>query len=120
MKAVKARKDAIVGPWRNGVERSLKTLKGCTVYEGHAQFAGPKEVQVGNDVLKADRIFIDVGGRALVPPIPGLDRVPYLTNSSMMDVDFLPRHSARAYPSASPPEADMVPTSRHFSVPILL
>jgi pyruvate/2-oxoglutarate dehydrogenase complex dihydrolipoamide dehydrogenase (E3) component len=92
MKAVKARKDAIVEPSRKGVERSLKTLKGCTVYEGHARFSGPKGVKVGNETLKADRIFINVGGRAVVPPIPGLDQVPYLTNSSMMDVDFLPRH----------------------------
>jgi pyruvate/2-oxoglutarate dehydrogenase complex dihydrolipoamide dehydrogenase (E3) component len=92
MKAVKARTDAIVAPSRNGVERSLKALKGCTVYEDHGRFAGPREVQVGNALLKADKIFINVGGRALVPPIPGLDRVPYLTNSSMMDVDFLPPH----------------------------
>src|SRR5258705_12208530 len=53
---------------------------------------GPKEVQVGEETLSADKIFINVGGRALVPPIPGLDRVPYLTNSSMMGVDFLPPH----------------------------
>ena len=92
MKAVKARKDAVVGPSRSGVERSLRTLKGCTVYAGHARFVGPKEIEVGNDVLKADKIFINVGGRAVVPPIPGLDQVPYLTNSSMMDVDFLPPH----------------------------
>ena len=92
MKAVKARKDAVVGASRDGVERSLRTLKGCTVYLGHARFVGPKEVEVGNDVLKADKIFINVGGRAVVPPIPGLDQVPYLTNSSMMDVDFLPPH----------------------------
>src|SRR5215471_10278009 len=92
MKAVKARKDAVVAPSRKGVERSLKTLKGCTVYEGHARFSGPKEVKVGNETLKADKIFINVGGRAVVPPIPGLDQVPYLTNSSMMDVDFLPPH----------------------------
>jgi pyruvate/2-oxoglutarate dehydrogenase complex dihydrolipoamide dehydrogenase (E3) component len=92
MKAVKARMDAVVGQFRHGVERSLKTLKGCTVYEGHARFVGPKEVQVGNEVLRAHKIFINVGGRAQVPPIPGIDRIPYLTNSSMMDVDFLPRH----------------------------
>ena len=92
MKAVKARKDAVVGASRNGVERSLRTLKGCTVYAGHARFVGPNEVEVGNDVLKADKIFINVGARAVVPPIPGLDQVPYLTNSSMMDVDFLPPH----------------------------
>jgi pyruvate/2-oxoglutarate dehydrogenase complex dihydrolipoamide dehydrogenase (E3) component len=92
MKKVKARKDTIAGASRKGVERSLKTLKGCTVYEGHARFSGPKEVKVGNETLKADRTFINVGGRAVVPSIPGLDQVPYLTNSSMMDVDFLPPH----------------------------
>ena len=92
MKAVKARKDAVVDASRNGLERSLKSLKGCTVYPGHARFVGPEELKVGNDVLRADNIFINVGGRALVPPIRGLDQVPYLTNSSMMDVDFLPRH----------------------------
>jgi pyruvate/2-oxoglutarate dehydrogenase complex dihydrolipoamide dehydrogenase (E3) component len=92
MKAVKARKDAVVDASRNGLERSLKSLKGCTVYQGHARFVGPKELKVGNDVLRADNIFINVGGRALVPPIRGLDQVPYLTNSSMMDVDFLPPH----------------------------
>ena len=92
MKAVKARKDAVVRPSREGVERSLKRLKGCTVLEGHARFVGPKEVKVGDEVLRADRIFINVGGRALVPPIPGLEQAPYLTNSSMMDVDFLPPH----------------------------
>src|SRR5215510_10138399 len=92
MRAVKARKDAVVRPSREGVERSLKTLKGCAVFEGHAQFVGPKEVKVGDEMLRADKIFINVGGRTLVPPIDGLDQVPYLTNSSMMDVDFLPRH----------------------------
>ena len=92
MKAVKARMDAIVAPSRNGVERSLKTLKGCTVYEGQGRFIAPNQVTVGKETLEADKIFINVGGRALVPPIPGLDRTPYLTNSSMMDVDFLPPH----------------------------
>ncbi len=92
MKAVKARKDAVVRPSREGVERSLRRLKGCTVLEGHAQFIGPKEVEVGDEVLRADKIFINVGARALVPPIRGLDQVPYLTNSLMMDVDFLPPH----------------------------
>jgi len=92
MKAVKARKDAVSGTSRNAVERSLKTLNGCTVYQGHARFVGPKEVQVGDIVLRSEKIFINVGARALVPPIPGIDQVPYLTNSSMMDVDFLPPH----------------------------
>jgi pyruvate/2-oxoglutarate dehydrogenase complex dihydrolipoamide dehydrogenase (E3) component len=92
MKAVKARKDAVSLPSREGVERSLKRLKGCTVFEGHGRFVGPKRVEVNGEVLTADKIFINVGGRALVPPIRGLDQVPYLTNSSMMQVDFLPPH----------------------------
>ena len=92
MKAVKARKDAIVAPSRNGVERSLKSLEGCTVYQGHGRFVAPNAVKVGETVLEAPQIFINVGGRASVPPMPGLDQVPYLTNSTMMDVDFLPEH----------------------------
>jgi pyruvate/2-oxoglutarate dehydrogenase complex dihydrolipoamide dehydrogenase (E3) component len=92
MQAVKARKDAIAGASRRGVERSLKTLEGCTVYEGHARFVADKKVVVNGCELGADRIFINVGGRASIPPIPGLDRVPYFTNSSMMDIDFLPSH----------------------------
>src|SRR5947208_552770 len=92
MKAVKARKDAVVAPSHNGVERSLKTLTGCTVHEGHGRFVAEKKVAVNGSELAADRIFINVGARAAIPPIPGLDRVPYLTNSSMMDIDFLPPH----------------------------
>ncbi|MFL5086365.1 MAG: FAD-containing oxidoreductase [Xanthobacteraceae bacterium] len=92
MKAVKARKDAVAGASRHGLERSLKTLEGCTVYEGHARFIAEKKVAVNEAVLDAERVFINVGGRASIPPIPGLDHVPYLTNSSMMDVDFLPSH----------------------------
>jgi pyruvate/2-oxoglutarate dehydrogenase complex dihydrolipoamide dehydrogenase (E3) component len=92
MKAVKARKDAVVRPSREGVERSLRSLKGCTVFQGHGRFAGPKNVQVNDEVLSADKIFINVGARAMVPPIPGLEQIPYLTNSSMMDLDFVPAH----------------------------
>lgn len=92
MKAVKARKDAISGASKHGLEQYLKNLERCTVYEGHARFVEPKIVSVNDEVLTAERIFINVGGRAAVPPIPGLDQVKYLTNASMMDVDFLPPH----------------------------
>ena len=92
MRRVKARKDAISRKSRTGVESSLKNMDNCTVYEGHARFESPQEVIVGPHRLTAKRIFINVGGRAIVPQMSGLDQVGYLTNSSMMDVDFLPKH----------------------------
>ena len=74
------------------VEGWLKNMENCKVYEGHARFESPEEIRVGDQVISAGQIFINVGGRARVPAIPGLDQVEYLTNSSMMEVDFLPRH----------------------------
>ncbi len=92
MKAVKARKDAVSGRSRMGVEQWLNSLKLCTVYQGHARFLSAREIAVGAETLRAENIFINVGGRAFVPPLPDLKHVPYLTNSSIMDVDFLPEH----------------------------
>jgi len=92
MRRVKARKDAISAKSRTGLETWLKNMDNCTVYEGHARFESPENVSVGPHRLTAKRIFINVGGRAIVPQMPGLDQVEYLTNSSMMGVDFLPRH----------------------------
>jgi len=92
MKRVKARKDEISGASNHTVESGLRKLANCTVYQGHARFESPHEVSVGDQRLTADQIFINVGGRAVIPSIPGLDQVPYLTNSSMMQVDFLPKH----------------------------
>ena len=70
----------------------LRGLKQCSVYTGHARFRSAHEVEVGDTVLRAERIFVNVGGRASVPPMPGVDRVPYLTNSSMMNLDVAPEH----------------------------
>src|SRR5688500_306035 len=95
MQRVKARKDAISESHQHGVEKWLKQMKNCTVYEGHARFESARVVRVGSETISADQIFINVGGRALVPPIPGLEHVPYLTNSSMMDIDFVPGASDR-------------------------
>src|SRR5919109_2390928 len=92
MKQVKERKDAVVRCSREGVERWLKSTENLTVYIGHARFEDTHQVRVGEELLEADKIFINVGGRAYVPPLRGLDQVPYLTNSSMMEVDFLPEH----------------------------
>jgi pyruvate/2-oxoglutarate dehydrogenase complex dihydrolipoamide dehydrogenase (E3) component len=92
MKSVKARKDAISERSRTGVERMLRGLEQCAVYQGHARFRSAHDVEVSDTILRADRIFINVGGRASVPPLPGLDRVPFLTNSSMMRLDVVPEH----------------------------
>jgi pyruvate/2-oxoglutarate dehydrogenase complex dihydrolipoamide dehydrogenase (E3) component len=92
MKLVKSRKDAIAGQSRTGVESWLRGMTNCTVYQGHGRFESPKEVSVGSERLTADRIFINVGGRASAPKMPGIEEVPYLNNSSIMDIDFLPRH----------------------------
>jgi pyruvate/2-oxoglutarate dehydrogenase complex dihydrolipoamide dehydrogenase (E3) component len=92
MRAMKARKDAIVAASREGVEKWLRGMEHCTVYQGHASFESPREVRVGGDLITADRIFINVGGRAIVPEMPGVDRVRYLTNTSILELDALPRH----------------------------
>jgi pyruvate/2-oxoglutarate dehydrogenase complex dihydrolipoamide dehydrogenase (E3) component len=92
MKRVKARKDAVVGKSSGGVEQWMRGLKNASVFRGHARFTGKSTVSVGDETLSAGMIFIDVGGRPLVPKMPGLDTVPYLTNVSMMDIDFVPEH----------------------------
>jgi pyruvate/2-oxoglutarate dehydrogenase complex dihydrolipoamide dehydrogenase (E3) component len=92
MKKVKERKDAVVRRSNEGVEKWLKSTEKLTVYEGHARFEDTHRVRIGDELLEADKLFINVGARASTPPLPGLDRVRYLTNSSMMDVDFLPEH----------------------------
>jgi pyruvate/2-oxoglutarate dehydrogenase complex dihydrolipoamide dehydrogenase (E3) component len=92
MKAVQARKDMIVRQAREGVESGLESMERCTVFRGHARFLSPCEVQVGMDRLVAKHIFINVGGRALVPDLPGIDRVATLTNTSILELDTLPQH----------------------------
>jgi pyruvate/2-oxoglutarate dehydrogenase complex dihydrolipoamide dehydrogenase (E3) component len=92
MKKVKARKDAIVRPSTEGVERWLKKTQNLTVYEDHGRFESTHRVRVNDELLEADKIFINTGARAFVPDMPGLKEVNYLTNSSMMEVDFLPEH----------------------------
>jgi pyruvate/2-oxoglutarate dehydrogenase complex dihydrolipoamide dehydrogenase (E3) component len=92
MKRVKARKDEISGRSNRSVEKWLRGLKNCTVVQGHARFQSPRTVLVNDEVLEADKIFVNVGGRASVPAMPGIHDVPFFTNSSMMDVDFLPEH----------------------------
>lgn len=92
MARVKARADTISANSRNRIESSLRSMQRCTVMKGHARFSAPDTVAVGDEQLTAPRIFINVGGRAVVPSLPGIDRVPYLTNSSILALDRLPSH----------------------------
>ena len=92
MKKVKERKDGVVRLSAEGLEKWLKNTQNLTVYAGHARFEDRNRVRVGDELLDADKIFINVGGRASIPPLRGIDQVRYLNNSTMMDVDFLPEH----------------------------
>ena len=92
MKRVKERKDGVVAKSNQGVEGWMKKLDNTTVYEGHGRFEDPHIISVGEERLEADKIFINVGGRAFVPPFSNIQSVDYLTNSSIMEVDFLPEH----------------------------
>jgi pyruvate/2-oxoglutarate dehydrogenase complex dihydrolipoamide dehydrogenase (E3) component len=92
MPKVKGRADAVSARARTGIERRLRNMDGCTVFQGHARFEGPNVVRVDQQALTASRIFINVGGRALVPDMPGIGEVPYLTNTSILAVEEVPRH----------------------------
>jgi pyruvate/2-oxoglutarate dehydrogenase complex dihydrolipoamide dehydrogenase (E3) component len=92
MAKVKARADGVSANARAGVERWLRGMERLTVLTGHARFEGPHTIRVGDELLTAERIFLNVGGRARVPDLPGVDAVPYLTNTGMLGLDAVPRH----------------------------
>lgn len=92
IKRVKARKDAVSSRSSKGVEKWLRGTANCTVIQGHARFQSSNTVLVNDEVLQADKIYINVGGRARIPDMPGIHDAPFLTNSSIMDIDFLPEH----------------------------
>jgi pyruvate/2-oxoglutarate dehydrogenase complex dihydrolipoamide dehydrogenase (E3) component len=92
MRAVKARKDAIVMNSRTGVEKSLRDTENCTVFTGTASFDSPSTLRVGDDLLEAKHIFLNVGARPSIPKMTGVDSVPFLTSTSILDLDELPQH----------------------------
>jgi pyruvate/2-oxoglutarate dehydrogenase complex dihydrolipoamide dehydrogenase (E3) component len=92
MARVKARADEVSARARTGVEKRLRGMERCTVIEGHACFVGPDTIAIGDERLTAPRIFINVGGRAAVPELPGIRRVAYLTNTTMVALDRVPAH----------------------------
>ncbi len=92
MARIKARADAVVNSARASVEKRLRSMDACKVFLGHARFESAKTIRIGEELLEAPRIFINVGGRALVPDMPGIKDVPFLTNTSILALDRLPRH----------------------------
>jgi len=92
MKAVKARKDGVVKHSTDGLATWIGGMKNVTLIRGQARFTAPRTLEVGGRTMQAEKIFINVGGRAVVPYIPGVKEVPYLTNSGMMDIDQVPEH----------------------------
>ncbi|MGA9668990.1 MAG: FAD-containing oxidoreductase [Terracidiphilus sp.] len=92
MKAVKARKESILAKSRDGIEKWLRGMTNCTVFHESARFVSSHEIAAGAETISADRIFINVGGRAIVPEFPGVHEIPYLTNTSMLELEDVPRH----------------------------
>ena len=88
--AVMARKDTVVGQSRSSLEGWLRGMANCTLVMGQASFASPTSVRVGDDVLEADRFFLNVGCRAIVPDFPGVDQVRTLTHKTLLELDTLP------------------------------
>jgi pyruvate/2-oxoglutarate dehydrogenase complex dihydrolipoamide dehydrogenase (E3) component len=92
LERVKARADTIVAKSRNSVRQWLDGMSRCTVFEGHARFEASDTVRVGESLLTASKIFLDVGGRANRPPLPGIDTIRTLNNSSILEFTQLPKH----------------------------
>ena len=92
MAAVKARKDKIVVGDREGVESWIEGMDGATLIRGHARFEGPHTIRVDDRALEADKIFLNVGGRAVAPDMPGLADIDYMTNVGILELDTVPEH----------------------------
>lgn len=92
MKKVKARKDRVSDTTSASIESWLRSMPGCTVFQGHARFLSAHEIGCSEMRIVADKIFVNVGARAIVPSIPGLDQAHYLTNTTIMDLEIVPEH----------------------------
>jgi len=90
MPRVRQRMEAIVAKSREGVEQWLRKMERCTVYQGTASFVSPTQLRVGDELLSAPHIFLNVGARPTIPKLPGVDTVHYLTSSSILALDTLP------------------------------
>jgi pyruvate/2-oxoglutarate dehydrogenase complex dihydrolipoamide dehydrogenase (E3) component len=92
LKAIVARKNHVVESFRSGQEKRVEAHETLRLYRGEARFAGPHQVQVGSDTLESEQIFVDTGSSPIIPSIPGIEAVPYLTNETLLDLEVLPEH----------------------------
>ena len=92
MAAIRTRKDMVVRASRDGLDSWMDGLANTRVYRGSGRFLSPTSVEVNGEVLEASQIFLNTGARAVVPDWPGLQDVPYLTNTSILELDVLPQH----------------------------
>jgi pyruvate/2-oxoglutarate dehydrogenase complex dihydrolipoamide dehydrogenase (E3) component len=92
MAKVKARKDEVSGQSRAGVEQWMTDNEGITVFRGHARFTGPRTAEVNGETLEAGQVFVNVGGRPSTRGVEGVDTVPHLTSTSILDLDVVPEH----------------------------
>jgi pyruvate/2-oxoglutarate dehydrogenase complex dihydrolipoamide dehydrogenase (E3) component len=97
MSRVRQRKRDIVESFRSGGQRRIEGTEGVTLLMGEASFSGPKSIEVrlnggGTRQLGAERFFINTGARPAAPPLPGLDDVPFLDSTSIMELDSVPEH----------------------------
>ncbi|WP_277982592.1 FAD-containing oxidoreductase [Sphingomonas faeni] len=92
MRAIAARARTIVMNARARNEAWLEGMAGLTLLRGHARFTGPGTIVVDGEELTAPRIFLNVGGRASVPDMPGVSDVPHLDNTDMVALEAVPKH----------------------------
>lgn len=92
MPRVKARAHTVITNARGSLRRWVDGTSGCTVIEGHASFESANTIRVGESLLTAPRIFLNVGGRAIRPQMPGIDQVSTLNNVSILELAEAPAH----------------------------
>ena len=92
MHKVRSRAAQITLNARGGLENWLGGIDKVTLLRGHARFTGAKTLTVGDEEISGERIFLNVGGRAVRPPMPGIGDVPVMTNTDIVVLDTLPRH----------------------------
>ncbi|MCQ1850759.1 FAD-containing oxidoreductase [Neorhizobium galegae] len=92
MPAVMRRSHKVTLDSRHGNESWLEGMPNCTLIRGHARFETTNTIRVGDELLTAPQIFLNVGGRAAIPDFPGVNDVPYMTNSDIVMLDRVPKH----------------------------